>query len=175
MKRNSQSGVGLIEVMMAAIILVIAALTSMILVSMSIANNSRNKTDSTQTMLVNSIVEQVTSTIIGSGTSSLTDCDGKTWTINTAPGGATVADSKINFSQASPPADYFMNYSVKTPCASDGEFQAVYDVRWNVQIVGAPLTPTNTFLITVGAQKQGLQRGKMLFPPAVNVRLLAGN
>src|SRR5438552_3129657 len=71
---KSQSGISVIEVLLASLILVICALGMIGLVSTSIASNNRNKVDSTQTMLTKSIIEQVYATLIGTGTSSLDDC-----------------------------------------------------------------------------------------------------
>ena len=49
-----------------------------------------------------------------------------------------------------------MTYVLRAPCTSTGDLQATYDVRWNVDIVGqAESTPTNTYLVTVGARGQG--------------------
>ena len=174
--RSSQAGISLIEVLMASVILVIGSLGMILLIVSSIATNNRNKLDSTQTMLANSILEQITSTVIGVGTSSLRDCAGTTWTIDTSPGGADLtASSRIDFTQTSPPADYHMNYVVNTPCTSTGARQGIYDVRWHVDIVGAPSTPTNTYMLTVGAKMQNHGEGNLLFSLPVNFRVMAGN
>jgi hypothetical protein len=165
----------MIEVLLAGTILTICSIGMVALVSTSIATNNRNKVDSTTTMLAGSIIEQINSTIIGSETASLTDCAGTVWTINTAPGGASLSGSSIDFTQTSPPADYFMNYVVNSPCTSTGALQAVYDVRWNVGIVGAPSTPTNTFMITVGARMQNGGQGNLFFAAPVNLRVMTGN
>ena len=152
--KTTQSGTSLIEVMLASLMIMVCALGILGLISATIATNHRNKVDSTQTMLAKSIVEQVHSTLIGTGTSSLTDCSGTTWTIDTAPGGADLSSSGIDFSQTSVPDNYHMTYVVKSPCTSTGVQQASYDVRWHVDLVGAPTTPTNTYMITVAAQMQ---------------------
>jgi Tfp pilus assembly protein PilV len=169
---TSQAGITMIETLMASALLVIGSLGMIGLIVSSIATNNRNKLDSTQTMLANSILEQIRSTIIGVGTSSLTDCAGTTWTIDTAPGGANLnAFAHIDFAEASPPAAYHMNYVVSTPCTSTGARQGVYDVRWHVDIVGT----TNTYMLTVGAKMQNHGEGNMLFSLPVNFRVMAGN
>jgi Tfp pilus assembly protein PilV len=81
---NSQAGITLIETMMAGAILVIGSLGMIGLIVDSIATNNRNKVDSTQTMLTESILEQINSTVIGAGSSGLTDCAGNPWTITTS-------------------------------------------------------------------------------------------
>ena len=177
-RKNSDAGVTLVEVLIATLILLICSLTIMAVVGTAIALNNRNKIGSTGTMLAQSVVEHIKATLIGSGSSSLTDCAGTVWTINTAPGGAAVSGAYINFSQSSPPANYHMNYVVNSPCSGSGIQAKVYDVRWNVKIVGADLTPpapTNTYLITVGSRLQGHDEGNVIYPLAVNFRVMAGN
>src|SRR5216117_3303187 len=99
MKTNSQSGITMVETLMAAFILVVGSLSMVGLIVKSIATNNRNKLDSTQMMLATSIAEQINSTIIGSGTSNLTDCGNVTHTIDTAPGGANLSGANINFTE----------------------------------------------------------------------------
>jgi len=173
--KNNQRGFGVIELMVAGLILVIAALAAISLVVMAIAVNQRNKVDSTQTMLAESVIEQVNSTIIGGGTSGLTDCAGNSWTINTAPGGAALSGSNIDFTESSPPSNYHMQYVVKTPCSTSGATQATYDVRWNVYIVGAPTNPTNSYMVTVGAKRLGSRSNAMTEPAALTLRAITGN
>src|SRR6267142_734959 len=116
--RNPEAGITMVEPLMAGAILIIGSLSMLTLIVDAIATNNRNKIDSTQTMLATSILEQINSTLIGTGTSNLTDCKGSTFSIDTAPGGATASGSSIDFSQASPPGGYYMNYVVSSPCTS---------------------------------------------------------
>ena len=176
--RSRESGATLVEVLLAILILIISSLSIMGLVSTAIAMNHRNKVESTGTMLAQSVVEQIKATIIGSGSSSLRDCAGTLWTINTAPGGANLSGSWVDFSQTSPPSNYHMDYVVKSPCGDTGTQSRTYDVRWNVKIVGSdamPPAPTNTYLITVAARLSGHGEGNLLYPLPVNFRVLVGN
>lgn len=66
---NSQAGITTIETLMAASILAIGSLGMMGLVVGSIATNTRNKIDSTQTLLAEAILEQVNQAAIGYKTS----------------------------------------------------------------------------------------------------------
>ncbi len=100
--RNSEAGITMIETLMAGAILVVGSLGMLTLIVDAIATNNRNRIDSTQTMLATSILEQINSTLIGSGTSNLKDCTGTSWTINTALGGASLSGANIDFTQASP-------------------------------------------------------------------------
>ena len=73
-------------------------------------------------MLTNAVIEQVNSTLVGSGTAQLSDCQGTIFTIATAPGGAALQDgpgSDVDFA-ASAPDDYHMDYTVTSPCAASG-------------------------------------------------------
>ena len=175
-KKHSEAGISMLEVLIASALMAICSLSLMALIGSSIASNTRNKFDSTTTMLVQSVVEQIAATVVGSGTSTLTDCNGTAWTINTAPGGATVTSAdKIDFTQTTPPTNYRMLYVVKSPCTTSGIEQAVYDVRWNVQLVGSGVTATNTFLLTVGGQMQDRGQGNKYFAAPVTVRVMLGN
>ena len=173
---NGQSGMSIIEVMVATLLLSVTSLGVIGLVWTAIITNNRNKVDSTQTMLAESIIEQVNATIIGSGSSALTDCDGTTWAINTEKGGAALNGERIDFTEASPPDDYAMTYVVRAPCAPDGDLVAKYDVRWNVRIVGEDVgMSTNTFLVTVGSRREGSGTNALVDSPAIAMRVMIGN
>jgi hypothetical protein len=173
---NPQSGMSIIEVMVATIILTLSSLGVIAMVWSAILLNNRNKIDSTQTLLAESIIEQVNATIIGSESSAITDCDGTTWTISTTPGGAALSGATIDFNEADPPDDYFMTYVLRAPCEDTGVLQASYDVRWHVDIIGqAEGTPTNTFLVTVGAKRKGSTETGLLDSLPISLRVMVGN
>ena len=87
-----------------------------------------------------------------------------------------MSGTNIDFSETSPPDDYHMDYIVRSPCSTTGTEITTYDVRWHVEIVGAAAaTPTNTFLITVGARMKGHSNGNMFYSLPVNFRVMAGN
>jgi competence protein ComGC len=178
MEKRREAGASLIEVMLAMLILVITSISILGLISVAIATNNRNKIDSTGAMLAQSVVEQIKATIIGSGTSSLTDCAGTLHTINTAPGGANLTGSVIDYTQTGLASDYHMDYVMSTPCTSTGTQSTIYDVRWRVEIIGASASPpvaTNTYLITVASRLKNRRGGNMLFSLPINFRILVGN
>ncbi|MGH9521313.1 MAG: hypothetical protein ACRD3E_02140, partial [Terriglobales bacterium] len=74
---------------------------------------------------------------------TLSDCAGNNFSINTAAGGAPLSGAAVDFSQAQV-ANYSMNYVV---CV--GTVQTTYDVRWNVSAVGG------NFLVTVSSRLKG--------------------
>ena len=175
-KKSSQAGITMIELLMAGTILVIASLGMIGLLIGSIATNNRNKMDSTQSMLSTSILEQINSTFIGSGTSTLRDCAGTTWTIDTTvplagSAGANLSGAAIDFSQTSPPAGYHMNYVLNSPCTSTGAIQGIYDVRWHLDHVGT----TSTYLLTVSSRFRGHGEGNRFFALPVTLRVMSGN
>ena len=176
--KKRQSGITMIETMMAAFVLVVGSLSMVGLIVKSIATNNRNKLDSTQMMLATSIAEQINSTIIGSGTSNLTDCAATTHTIDTQPGGANLDDADVDFSEniaVDPSKDlYHMDYVLRTPCSSTGAFQGTYDVRWHVDIIGSA-AETKTYLLTIGARLKDHGEGNLFFSAPVSVRVLSGN
>jgi Tfp pilus assembly protein PilV len=176
--KNPQSGITLVETLMASFILVVGSLGMLGLIVTSIATNSRNKMDSTQVMLATSIAEQINSTIIGSGTSSLTDCTGTSHTIDTQPGGANISGADVDFAEniAADAAKnlYHMDYVLRTPCSSTGSIQGTYDVRWHVDIIGSA-ADTKTYLLTIGARLKGHGEGNQLFSLPASVRVMSGN
>src|SRR5438552_18493492 len=141
------SGITMIETLMAAAILVIGSIGMLSLIVTAIATNNRNRIDSTQTMLTQTILEQIATTFVtatqttGPGTSSIKDCAGNTWVIDTTTAGASsgspLSGSAIDFSQAQ--VQYWsMDYVVSTPCQSTGTVtvQGTYDVRWHLDQIG---------------------------------------
>lgn len=163
---NPQAGLSMIELMIAAAVVVVGFMATLGLVLTAIASNNRNRMDSTGTMLAQAVVENVSSVLVGSGTDNLTDCGGNTWTIDTAIGGAAVSGSQIDFTQASPPTNYYMNYVV----CNVGS-QQTYDVRWNVQQV-----TSDTYLVTVGVKpKNSTINGNKFFAFPVNLRTYVSN
>jgi type II secretory pathway pseudopilin PulG len=175
---SSQAGISLIETLIAMVVLAMSSLGVIGLVWTSILMNNRNKVDSTQTMLAQSIIEQVNSTIIGSENSAITDCAGTTWAISTSPdpGGSAVSSGNIDFTETDPPDGYHMDYVINAPCSSTGALQAIYDVRWHVDIVGhSEGTPTNTYLVTVGAKRKGAQTEGLIDSNPVSLRVMVGN
>jgi len=165
---------------MAGTVLLLGSLSMIVLIIGSIATNNRNKMDSTQTMLATSVLEQINSTFIGAGTSTLVDCSGSSWTVQTgipalgSAGSALTAGGRIDWSQTTPPSGYAMNYVVRTPCSSGGAYQGTYDVRWHVDTIGG-VGATNTYMLTVGAKLKNHGEGNKFFSLPVTLRVMSGN
>lgn len=160
---GSQGGISMIELLIAGVVMTVGFLGLMILITTAIATNNRNRLDSTGTMLAQAAMEQIKSTIVGTGTSTLSDCAGNTFTIYTAPGGSTLSGATIDYS-ASPVTNYSMNYVV-----CNGTQQTTYDVRWAVSAVGS------NFLVTVGSKMKGQGTDLKYFALPVTLRAMLGN
>jgi type IV pilus modification protein PilV len=180
--RSRQSGMSLIELMIAMTVLVVGMLALMTLVTTAISSNNRNKLDTTGTMLAQTVLEGIAAQPATSGVPfTMMDCNpagATSWTIATAgaasPGaGANVTASTGNIdfnlqSYAAVTANYKMKY---VTCGVSGA-QATYDVRWNVR------TLTNfTKLITVSARQLGVSTSGAnlpFFSPPITLRTIAG-
>ena len=163
----------LIELMIASVVLIFGMLSIMGLLMLAMGNNGRSKIDSSATMLSQVVLEQVGAKLAGGGPGSITDnanCNntGTTWTINELPGGATLVGGKIDFTQAQAGLianNYAMNY---VQCNNNVKMD--YDVRWNVQSVGA----NGTYLVTVGARPKNSLPVRFAFALPVTMRAYVG-
>lgn len=184
-RRNSQRGISLIELMIAGAIMVTCSLGVLSMILVAIATNSRNKQDTTKTMLAQAVLEQVNSVLVGSATTQLTDCRGNAINIDTSANGSSAGAAlvggtiggNIDFTQdkasitdpsgtftggaggscgsSATSGGYQACFIVTSPCNSSGQYVATYDIRWHVDQIGAPANATNTFLVTVGSRQMG--------------------
>jgi hypothetical protein len=181
----------LIELMIASFVLVVGMLGGLSLILMAIATNSRNKFDTTGTMLAQTVIEQINTLPTNTPVTNITmaDCEVKDAAGNIThaatshmvsvvggdmyvPTGAALvpigdADlsrrpGDIDFSEAAPPANYQMLWRT----CGDVDF----DIRWNVVQVNE-----RSRLITVAA-RQLLYKGKNanLYAPPVTLRTISG-
>src|SRR5665213_2352203 len=102
-QRKSQSGMTLVELMVAMVILAIGlgALTNLLVVAM--ASDNKNSKDTSATLLAQMVIEQISAQHPNSNASILvTDCAGNIWTIATTGGaspngtGAALVTSSTN-------------------------------------------------------------------------------
>ena len=174
---SSESGMTVVELMIAGFVLVFGMLSIMGLLMLAIGNNGRSKVDSSATMLNQAVIEQVSAKLAGGGPGSITDCNGTgaahiigdAVDDNLAAAGAQVLNGAINFNQAQAAilADYYMNYQ---QCDAAGNPQLTYDVRWNVTQMGT----SNTYLVTVGARPSSGLPTRFSFALPVNMRAYVG-
>ena len=165
-----QSGITMIELLIAGMVMVVGFLGLMILITTAIATNNRNKMDTNATLMAQMVFEEVRSNIATGASPALTDCAGNSWTIGTgsntigATMGAPLSGGQVDFSQ-SKVTNYSMDYKV---CTANGG-QATYDVRWNVKTLTAGMS-----LVTVGSKAKGASSDLKYFALPVTLRGIAG-
>lgn len=180
-RRTSEQGSALIELMIAMLVLAVGLAGITILLTTAIASNNRNYSDTTATLLAQMVIEQISAQHVYSNDNiTVTDCAGNPWTISTTPGtvgsgdGATLTSAgMIDFTQAytAVPAGYAMQY---VACSSSGGTKTAYDIRWNVMSVS---TNATSRLITAAARPMASnvnQLGDLFFALPVDLRGIGG-
>lgn len=166
-KRRSEAGISLLELMIAGFVLVVGMMGSLMMITLAIAGNSRNKLDTTGTMVAQLVIEQINAlpTNIPNTTIPVRDCAATPTTFSisvtdpttdpvtlqgTGSGANLTADGlDIDFSQAlgAVPAGYGMLYQT---CGGTDATRITYDVRWHIrQISGL------TRMVIVSARRLG--------------------
>jgi prepilin-type N-terminal cleavage/methylation domain-containing protein len=150
-RMNRESGLTLIELMIAMVVLAVGLVGIMAIVVASLSGNSKSRTDTGATMLAQMVIEQMADVPANANTIlTVTDCAGTVWNINTGAGGGlnpalkatsnypawAVGDIDFNVAStygAAPGTGYGMSY---VACNTNGSAGITYDVRWNVQSTG---------------------------------------
>lgn len=190
--RRGESGMSLLELVIAMTVLTVGMLGSMIMILTGMQSNSRNKLDNSATILDQEILEMfgTLKNYPKAGSVVIYDCALNTGSANqhlasllqgaygtgngatlytsaTAPLGYNVGD--IDWSQATPTlatsttAGYAMRYQT---CSGD-----IYEVRWNIMDANSSIpagTVSRISLLTVSAREigqAGSTRGMMAAPP----------
>lgn len=186
--QGHESGMTMIELMLAMVVLAVGMLGVMVLISTAIASNSRNKIDTTGTMLAQTVLEQISAQSAGINAAiPITDCrpasrgGPQTFNMVTTDGaspngaGALLASGSIDYTQAVGvvPAGYQMTYYT---CGANNR-EVPYDVRWNVMTVHNQGGTTFTKLITVSARQVAPVGGNTqlrYFVPPITLSGIAG-
>ena len=173
-RKSSQRGMSLIEMMIACVVLLVGVLAMAALIPLAIGTNSKNRQQSSSTVVAQMLMEKILSVPPGAPTPTLLDCTGVSTTITasgsaTGAGGTLLSSGDIDFSQtagsAGDPAGYYMLY---TACGTDGR-QSTYDVRWNIKTPSA-----YTEIVVVSARLKGSGNNPVLFAPTVTIRSMIG-
>src|SRR5438034_3380531 len=91
MRMNKESGLTLIELMIAMTVLAVGLAGIMALVIAALYGNARNRTDTAATMISQLVIEQMADMPSTPDTTfRITDCAGTAWTVSTAAGGAAL-------------------------------------------------------------------------------------
>jgi prepilin-type N-terminal cleavage/methylation domain-containing protein len=184
--RKSQTGMTLVELIIAMTILAVGmgALTNLLVVAM--ATDNRNSKDTSATLLAQMVIEQISAQHPNfNATISITDCTGNTWNIATA-GGASPNGTGANLVTTSTAAGYGgidqtqaysnipANYAMKwVDCGgvNNTGIPTTYDVRWNVMTIDANYTR----LVTASARPVNANAlGGINFALPVNLRGVSG-
>jgi Tfp pilus assembly protein PilV len=165
---TKQSGMTLIELMIALVVLMVGIVGSMALIAYAISGNGRNKQQSNSVAVAQMITEKLSSQKASlSNSLTITDCSGTTSTLTTAAGGPTLNSNGEEDFTATAVTGYQMYY---TDCGSNSR-QMIYDVRWTIT------QPTaNTKLIIVSAQMKGAagSTNARMYSLPVTIRTLIG-
>jgi len=166
---GQESGLTLIELMIAMVVLAVGILGSMGLIIRAIGGDAWSKQLSNSTVLAQAVTERImaipaaTNTIV-----TINDCTNNPLNVNTAPGGPGVtATGDLDFTAAAV-ANYQMLY---TDCNTNGR-QSIYDVRWNITAINNSLVFAK--LVTVSAQLKHNGNNAVAFAPVATVRTIIG-
>jgi len=179
--RSKQSGLTLIELMIAMMVLAIGLTGIMAIVIAALYSNNHNRTDTSATWLAVMVIQQMGEIPAGTDTTfSITDCAGTAWNVHTSAGGTAAGSNAgaaqrgtnnapgwvtndINFSVPSnavnaagaplaPGDGYHMMYRA---CGTNGSNGILYDVRWHIT---RDIEQTKT--VIVGAKILGTGSGE---------------
>jgi prepilin-type N-terminal cleavage/methylation domain-containing protein len=173
--RKLDAGFTLVEMMMAALILLVGLLAGMALIITAMANNNRSKNDSSATVLSQMTIETIAA-VPANATTSMTvvDCNptssSASHTINTtgssSGSGAPLTGGVIDFTQSTVNGYSMTYYGCQ---ASTGDRQLTYDVRWNIKT----LSP-DAKLVTVAAMPIGVSSHANFFAVPVTLKMIVG-
>jgi prepilin-type N-terminal cleavage/methylation domain-containing protein len=167
--RANETGFSLIEVMVAMLVLGVGLMGSIGMICVAAASNGGSKLNTTAATLAESTMERIVAvpqSAAGNGAlTSLTDCQGNTFTMDTSVVNNAPNPGVIDFRQ--PPVP---NYSMQYVMCSGGQ-GITYDVRWRVDTGPTP----STELVTVSVRsKNGAGPAAALARP-ITLRTLRGN
>ena len=168
-----QPGFSLIEVMVAMAVLGIGLLGSIGMICAAAASNSGSKLNTTAATLAESTLERIVAVPQGAGgigaLTSLTDCQGNVFTMDTSLGGSPAPPAgpatAIDFRQPAVP-----NYSMQYVMCSGGQ-NLTYDVRWRVD----PGPTPSTGLVTVSVRSRISAGPAAALARPITLRTLRGN
>jgi len=174
--RNLEAGFSLVEMLIAALVLLVGLTAGMVLIVTAMANNNRSKMDSTATILSQTTIETIAAVPANATTNmTIVDCNpssgSASHTIYTtgSSGGAgapLTSGGSIDFTQSTVTGYSMTYYSCQ---ASTGDRQALYDVRWNIKTLS-----TNAKLVTVAAVQTGAITHANFLAVPVSLKMIVG-
>jgi Tfp pilus assembly protein PilV len=161
-RRSGQSGMGLIELMIAMVVLMVGMLGSMIMVIAGMQSNTRNRNDTSAVVLDQEILEKFATlkNYPKTGTASIYDC------------ALTGTNQHLAaLAQAPAPGAGAVLYTAGTAPTP----VQVGEVRWNVTEV-SPNPSSRISLLTVSSRQVSAANGRAtLFAPPTTLRTLIEN
>lgn len=162
----------IIELLIALIVLAVGMAGTLVLFTIAMASNNRNKIDTQAVLISQMFLEQIAASSTASFT--LADCNANSITVTTAAGGAALdaTTKNIDWTQAtgSVPAGYLQSY---VSCASTAGTQATFEVRWNIAIPAAAGL-TGTKLITVSTRLRNTQANGLYIAVPITLHIITG-
>jgi prepilin-type N-terminal cleavage/methylation domain-containing protein len=168
LRRRGESGMTLIELMIAMVVLATGMCAIAILITTAIASNNRNKGDTTATMVAQTVINKFSTYPANqNGNLTITDCKpngAQVLTIATAGGAAPAGQGaalipvgqanagNINWLAAAPGANYNMTFYVCAVSNANAATAQPYDVRWNVMNLNTVGGVVFSKLVTVSAR-----------------------
>ena len=161
-----QSGMTIIELMIAMVVLAVGILGSMALVIRAVQGDQVSKQTSNSTALAQMVTERIMAVAANAGTvATITDCSGATSNVDTVAGGAALTSSgDVDYTQATV-TGYYMPYK---DCGTTGQ-QVTWDVRWNIVALSSYAK-----LLTVSTQLKSAGGNRIIFAPVVTIRTIVG-
>ncbi len=173
--RHPEGGFTLVEMLIAALILLVGLPAGMMLILTAMANDNRSKMDSSATILSQLTMEMIASVPANAATNmTVIDCNPSSssashtvYTSGSGSGsGAPLSGGVIDFTQATVTGYSMMYYGCQ---ASTGDRQTLYDVRWNIR----SLTP-DAKLVTVAAKPTGTDTHANFLAAPVSLKTILG-
>jgi Tfp pilus assembly protein PilV len=176
------AGFSLVELLVAGLVLITGLLGGMALILTSVANDSRDKNDSSATIISQMVREMVasvpanaTATSIPSSSLTIIDCNPTgslaSHTVNTlgsatGAGAPLTSGGAIDYAQATVTGYSMTYYGCQ---ASTGDRQALYDIRWNIKT----LSP-DARLVIVAAKPNGTNTNANFLAVPVTLKMIVG-
>ncbi len=173
--RDPEGGFTLVEMLFAALILLVGLPAGMMLILTAIANDNRSKMDSSATILSQMTIEMIASVPANAATNmTIIDCNPSSSSAShsvhtsgsSSGAGAPLSGGAIDFTQATVTGYSMTYYGCQ---ASTGDRQALYDVRWNIKTLS-----TNAKLVTVAAKPTGTDTHANFLAVPVSLKTIVG-
>jgi Tfp pilus assembly protein PilV len=167
-----QSGLTILELVIALLVMTVGMGGLLVLFTMAISTNNRNRVDTHAVLVSQMFLEQIATSSASSFT--ITDCATNSVPVTTAAGGAALnASEQIDWTQASSavPSGYLQTY---VSCAGAGNTQITFEIRWNITSP-AVTGLTGTRLISVSSRPRNAAANGLYIAVPTTLRTIVTN